>query len=77
MKNIKMYEADDKMINLIRDDYSLLHMLGAFGIKLGYVEQGDCRPSLHFHQYGHNPSSQYCAQVTDSFSCWSHNLCDC
>ena len=39
MKNIKMYEADDKMINLIRDDHSLLHMLGAFGIKLGFGDK--------------------------------------
>ena len=39
MKRIKMYEADDKMINLIRDDYSLLHMLGAFGIKLGFGDK--------------------------------------
>ena len=34
-----MYEADDKMINLIRDDHSLLHMLGAFGIKLGFGDK--------------------------------------
>ena len=39
MKNIKMYEADDKMISLIRDDYSLLHMLGAFGIKMGFGDK--------------------------------------
>lgn len=34
-----MYEATDKMINLIRDDHSLLHMLGAFGIKLGFGDK--------------------------------------
>ena len=39
MKNLKMYEADDKMINLIRDDHSLLHMLSAFGIKLGFGDK--------------------------------------
>lgn len=39
MKNIKMYEADDKMINLIRDNHSLLHMLGAFGIRLGFGDK--------------------------------------
>lgn len=27
------------MINLIRDDYSLLHMLGAFGIKMGFGDK--------------------------------------
>ena len=26
-----MYEADDKMISLIRDNYDLLQMLGSFG----------------------------------------------
>lgn len=39
MKNLKMYEADDKMINLIRDDHSLLQMLSAFGIKLGFGDK--------------------------------------
>lgn len=39
MKNVKMYEADDKMINLIRDNHSLLHMLGAFGIRLGFGDK--------------------------------------
>jgi len=36
MKNQKMYEADDKMISLIRDNYDLLQMLGSFGISLGF-----------------------------------------
>ena len=35
MKNQKMYEADDKMISLIRDNYDLLQSLGSFGINLG------------------------------------------
>ncbi len=39
MKNIKMYEADDKMISLIRDDHGILHMLSAFGIKLGFGDK--------------------------------------
>lgn len=39
MKNIKMYEADDKMINLIRDNYSLLNVLSTFGIKMGFGEK--------------------------------------
>jgi DNA-binding NarL/FixJ family response regulator len=36
MKNHKMYEADDKMISLIRDNYDLLQALGSFGISLGF-----------------------------------------
>ncbi|MBR2234701.1 MAG: helix-turn-helix transcriptional regulator [Prevotella sp.] len=39
MKQMKMYEADDKMINLIRDNYDLLQMLGAFGISLGFGDK--------------------------------------
>lgn len=39
MKNQKMYEADDKMISLIRDNYDLLQMLGAFGIQLGFGDK--------------------------------------
>mgnify|MGYP002624430784 CR=1 FL=1 len=39
MKNQKMYEADDKMISLIRDNYDLLQMLGAFGINLGFGDK--------------------------------------
>lgn len=34
-----MYEADDKMISLIRDNHGLLYMLGAFGIKLGFGDK--------------------------------------
>ena len=36
MKNLKMYEASDKMITLIKDNYSVLQALGAFGINLGF-----------------------------------------
>ena len=34
-----MYEADDKMISLIRDNYDLLQMLGRFGISLGFGDK--------------------------------------
>ena len=39
MKNQKMYEADDKMISIIRDNYSILQSLGAFGINLGFGDK--------------------------------------
>ncbi|MCI7426978.1 MAG: LuxR C-terminal-related transcriptional regulator [Prevotella sp.] len=39
MKNQKMYEASDKMISLIRDNYNLLQSLGSFGISLGFGDQ--------------------------------------
>ena len=39
MKNQKMYEADDKMISLIRDNYNLLQSLGSFGINLGFGDK--------------------------------------
>ena len=39
MKNMKMYEADDKMISLIRDNYDLLQALGSFGISLGFGDK--------------------------------------
>ena len=39
MRNQKMYEADDKMISLIRDNYDLLQMLGSFGISLGFGDK--------------------------------------
>ena len=39
MKNVKMYEADDKMITLIRDNYDLLQALGSFGINLGFGDK--------------------------------------
>ncbi len=34
-----MYEASDKMISLIRDNYNLLQSLGSFGISLGFGDQ--------------------------------------
>ena len=34
-----MYEADDKMIFLIRDNYNLLQSLGCFGISLGFGDK--------------------------------------
>lgn len=39
MKYQKTYEADDKMISLIRDNYDLLQMLGSFGINLGFGDK--------------------------------------
>ena len=39
MRNLKMYEADDKMISLIRDNYDLLQSLGSFGISLGFGDK--------------------------------------
>lgn len=34
-----MYEADDRMISLIRDNYNLLQSLGSFGINLGFGDK--------------------------------------
>ncbi len=39
MKNLKMYEPTDKMITLIKDNYSVLQALGAFGINLGFGDK--------------------------------------
>lgn len=39
MKKMKLYEADDQMISLIRDNYSILQALGAFGISLGFGDK--------------------------------------
>ena len=39
MRNQKMYEADDKMISLIADNYNLLESLGRFGINLGFGDK--------------------------------------
>lgn len=39
MKNQKVYEADDKMISLIKDNYNLLQALGSFGINLGFGDK--------------------------------------
>lgn len=39
MKNQKMYEADDMMISLIKDNYAILQSLGSFGINLGFGDK--------------------------------------
>ena len=39
MKNQKIYEADDKMISLIKDNYNLLQSLCSFGINLGFGDK--------------------------------------
>ena len=49
MKNLKMYEAGDRMINLIKDDCSVLQALGSFGINLGF---GDKTVSETCHMNG-------------------------
>ena len=36
---MKLYEADDKMIDLIGDNYSMLQGLSAFGIRLGFGDK--------------------------------------
>lgn len=39
MVNVRLYEADDKMIDLIGDNYSMLQGLSAFGIRLGFGDK--------------------------------------
>ncbi|MCF0190060.1 MAG: helix-turn-helix transcriptional regulator [Marinilabiliaceae bacterium] len=39
MKQAKSYEATDKMIDLIRDNYDVLQSLSAFGIELGFGDK--------------------------------------
>lgn len=39
MKNQKMYEAGDKMISIISDNYNILQSLGSFGINLGFGDK--------------------------------------
>ncbi len=34
-----MYEADDKMISIIKDNYNILQSLGSFGISLGFGDK--------------------------------------
>lgn len=36
---MKLYEAEDQMISLIRDNYNVLQALGAFGINLGFGDK--------------------------------------
>ena len=39
MKRVKIYEANDKMATLIKDNYSVLQSLGSFGINMGFGEK--------------------------------------
>ncbi|MCQ2190932.1 MAG: LuxR C-terminal-related transcriptional regulator [Paludibacteraceae bacterium] len=39
MKALKIYEAGDKMISLIRDNYNILQSLNSFGISLGFGDK--------------------------------------
>lgn len=39
MKRMKLYEADDKMVDLISDNYSMLQGLSSFGIRLGFGDK--------------------------------------
>ncbi|MFC2759522.1 LuxR C-terminal-related transcriptional regulator [Hallella multisaccharivorax] len=39
MKNQKMYEPEDKLINIISDNYAVLQSLGSFGINLGFGDK--------------------------------------
>lgn len=39
MKRMKLYEANDRMITLIRDNYNVLQALGAFGVNLGFGDK--------------------------------------
>lgn len=39
MKNVKMYEAQDQMITLIKDNYSVLQALSSFGINMGFGDK--------------------------------------
>ena len=39
MKKVKVYEPDDSMLSLIRDNYNVLQSLGAFGISLGFGDK--------------------------------------
>lgn len=39
MKRIKLYEAEDKMIDIISDNYTMLQGLNAFGIRLGFGDK--------------------------------------
>lgn len=39
MKTQKKYEQDDKLINIIRDNYDILQSLGSFGISLGFGDK--------------------------------------
>ena len=43
MKKMKLYEANDKMIDLIDDNYAMLQELSAFGIRLGVGDKTVCQ----------------------------------
>ena len=43
MKKMKLYEANDKMIDLIDDNYAMLQELSAFGIRLGFGDKTVCQ----------------------------------
>lgn len=49
MKTHKTYEADDRMIALIRDNYNVLQTLGSFGISLGFGDK-TVEEVCHEHQ---------------------------
>jgi len=69
MKNLKMYEPQDKMVMLIKDNYSLLQALGSFGINLGFGDKTvaetcqlngvDCYTFLAVVNFTVNNSSRY------------------
>lgn len=40
-----------------------------------FVEQGDCRPSVHLGQYGHHPPAQHCQEARYPIGCRSDHLC--
>ena len=39
MKNMKMYEAGDRMVSVIRDNYNILQAMNSFGIYLGFGDK--------------------------------------
>lgn len=49
MRTLKTYEANDKMISLIRDNYNVLQSLGSFGISLGFGDK-TVEEVCHEHQ---------------------------
>ena len=39
MKNLKVYEATDRMVNIIKDNYNILQAMNSFGIYLGFGDK--------------------------------------
>ena len=39
MKNMKVYEAGDRMVNIIKDNYNILQAMNSFGIYLGFGDK--------------------------------------